>query len=68
MSKNLIVYESNDTTFLPIIEQALKDHNIPFTTTGGADVGVGLGARFIRIFVEPEFVGKAKAIIEQVSL
>ncbi len=66
----VVVYESIDATFLGIIEQALKDHNIPFTVTGGSNVEPGLGSPGIpvRISVDQKFVEEAKAIIEQVSL
>ena len=61
---NEIIYESSDLTFLSIIEEVLKDNNIPYTVTGGGDIGLIGPARIIKISVPKEQVEEAKRVIK----
>ena len=61
-----IIYESNDVTFLGIIEQALTDNEIPYTVIGGADTGLA-SAHLVRISVPMEYIKEAQEIVNQLT-
>jgi hypothetical protein len=60
-----VVYESNDRTFLFIIEQALADNGIPCTVIGGADIGM-MSFRLVRICVPNQYLTEARDIVRQI--
>ena len=62
---NTIIYESNDTTFLGIIEQALMDNNIPYSAIG-ADTGLA-SVHLVRISVPKEYAEDAREIVRQLA-
>lgn len=61
-----IVYESRDTAFLHIIEQALKDHSIPCRVIGGADAGLA-SSHLVRVSVPEEFKKEAQDLVKQLA-
>ena len=63
---NVIIYESNDITFLGVIEQILMENEIPYTVIGGADTGLA-AAHLVRVSVPKEYAEKGKEIVKQVT-
>jgi hypothetical protein len=60
-----VIYESNDTSLLGLIEEVFKDNNIPIIVTGASEIGLA-SFRPIQVRVSKEHLEEAKNILEQI--
>jgi len=60
-----IVYKSNATFFLGIIESVLRENDIPFTVIGGADTGLA-AVHEVQVKVPEKYYEVAIVLIEDV--
>ena len=63
---SVLIYESNDTSLLGIIEQVLNDNAIPYFITGGANTGLASG-HLLKISVPKKYFEEAREIIKQLT-
>lgn len=64
MSKT--IYESNDMAFIGLLEQALKDNQIPCSVVGATDVGLG-GPQVAQIVVSDEYASSALEVVKSLT-
>ena len=62
----VVVYESRDYTLLSMIEQALRDNDLPFAVIGGADVGL-VHAQQVQVLVSEQNAQEAREIVAQIT-
>lgn len=62
---DVVIFEAYDFSLLSLIEQVLKDNDLPYAVLGGANVGM-IHAQKVQVVVSQENAPRAKELMRQI--